>query len=196
MGPAAWHEDPCGNIWGTIYQTGALVFPPLAVVLEIGCAEWDWMTPMLAVRPDLQIIGLDWRPVEPPRRGAAAVLRGDVLSVDIPANTFDAIVCISSIEHIGLGRYAQDPIDPEGDRHCAERIGRWLKPGGWFYADVPYGSAFCVQGTKHRIYDKAAVKDRLVPPPLQLERSWHVDHVIPYVALLARKPASEDSCRT
>lgn len=129
------------------------------------------MTPMLAERPDLAITGIDWRAAERP----GTVVQGDVLVHDWPDASFDAAVGISSIEHIGLGHYDHDPIDVDGDRHCMERVVRWLKSGGWVYADVPYGPAYHVHGASHRVYDDAALRDRLIVPGLTFVRRWFFD---------------------
>lgn len=161
-------RDCCLSIFGAVYETDTLVFPPDARVLEVGCAEADWMTPMLAVRPDLQITGIDCRPGGRP----GEVIQGDVLTHDWPDASFDVMVGVSSIEHIGLGHYG-DPLDPDGDRHCMERVARWLKPGGWVYLDVPYGPAYAVAGTSHRVYDMPAVVSRLMGHGLQLQRAWY-----------------------
>jgi SAM-dependent methyltransferase len=184
-------------IFGEVYATGALAFPPGARVLEIGCAEADWMSAMLFERPDLQITGIDWRPCTRP----GLAIRGDVLTVDFPEGWFDSVVCVSSIEHIGLGHYDHDPVDPDGDIRCRERLTKWLKPGGWFYADVPYAETYHVDGTAHREYDDAALQERLIGPVLQPEGRWYGNwqghlvespnfsdpNLMNYVALLARK---------
>lgn len=190
-------------MFGAVYETGALVFPPGARVLEIGCAEGDWQTPMLAVRPDLQITGIDWRWCSRP----GEVIQGNVLTHHFPKASFDAVVGVSSIEHVGLGHYDKDPLDEDGDQHCMNRVVRWLKPGGWVYADVPYGLTYGVCGTSHRVYDEAALRARLVVPGLTLQRQWYTtwrddDHVMhdlaptpvefpdtfQYVAMVATKP--------
>lgn len=169
----------------------------MARVLEIGCAESDWMTPMLSLRPDLQITGIDWRDCERP----GALVRGDVLTHEWPNWAFDAAVGISSIEHIGLGHYDHDPLDVNGDRHCMERVAQWLTPGGVFYADVPYGRKYEVVGTGHRIYDDAALASRLLVSGLREVQRWYgsdytrdlryepqwFDHGLTYVAFLAMK---------
>lgn len=185
-------------MFGAVYDTGILVFPPNARVLEIGCAEGDWQTPMLAVRPDLQITGIDWRDCTRP----GTVIRGDVLTHDFPPASFDAVVGVSSIEHMGLGHYESDPLDPDGDTHAMERAVRWLKPGGLVYADVPYGTTYCVEGTSHRVYDGVALRTRLMVPGLRERRRWYTtwadhDHVLHdwppdvagmiYVAVVATK---------
>lgn len=163
--------DTCLSIFREVYETGALVFPTGASVLEIGCAEADWRSPMHEIRPDLQLTGIDWRRSE----GPGTLIRGDVLTHDWPAASFDVIVGISSIEHIGLGHYESDPIDRDGDRHCLERAVTWLRPDGWMYLDVPYGPAYQVVGTSHRVYDDAAIRERLVPEGLTLAARWYTD---------------------
>ena len=163
-------EDKCLSIFGHVEATGALLFPTGAHVLEVGCAEADWMTPMLAQRPDLQITGIDWRPCTRP----GTVIQGDVLMQDFPPATFDAMVGISSIEHVGLGYYDDDPLDVDGDRHCMERVVRWLKPGGGVYLDVPFSlSGYRVSGQSHRVYDHAALRSRLIVPGLWHPRWWY-----------------------
>ena len=188
--------DPCLSIFAHIYATGALVFPLQARVLEVGCAEADWVTPMLELRPDLQVTGIDWRAADRP----GTVIRGDVLVHDFPAESFDVMVGISSIEHIGLGHYDEDPLDVDGDQHCMARVARWLKPGGWVYLDVPYGPTYTVHGTEYRAYDEATLAARLAPG-LQVTGRWYIErpgtdvvagvppnpHIVRYAALHAVK---------
>lgn len=167
--PFVTEGDRCLSIFRHVYDTGALVFPENASVLEIGCAEADWIGPMLEARPDLQITGIDWRPIT----RAGTVVRGDVLTYDFPAASFDAVVGISSVEHIGLGHYDNDPLDVDGDRHCLERVVTWLKPGGFVYADVPYlPLGYRVHGDEYRGYDRQAIRERLIVPGLTLEQTW------------------------
>lgn len=159
-GPYNAGGDCCLSIWATAYASGVPVFVEGARVLEIGCAEADWITPMLDIRPDLQITGIDWRGVNRP---PGTFVQGDVLTHDFEPESFDAIVGVSSIEHIGLGHYDHDPLDEDGDVHCMARARRWLKPGGWVYLDVPFDPAgYYLEGTSHRVYDEAALARRLL----------------------------------
>lgn len=176
--------DGCLEIWARCYATGTFDFPLGARVLEIGCAEADWMTPMLALRPDLQITGIDWRACRRP----GTVIQGDVLTQDWPAASFDAVVGVSSIEHLGLGHYEGDPLDVDGDRHGMERVAQWLTPGGWVYLDVPYASSYRVDGTACRLYDDAALATRLIVPGLTERQRWPAAvGQLPCMALLATK---------
>lgn len=68
-------------------------------------------------------------------------VKGDIRSTDWPDNTFDAITCISTIEHIGLpGRYGITENDPDGDHKSIIEMHRILKPGGLMVLTVPIGS--------------------------------------------------------
>ena len=65
-----------------------------------------------------------------------------------PSSTWST--CLSTIEHIGLGRYG-DPIDPWGDVKMARNLARLLRPGGTLLISFPCGPG-CVVFNKHRIY--------------------------------------------
>ena len=154
------HGDLCLGFWATAYNAGVVSFPQGAEVLEIGSGEANWITPMLAERPDLVIDGLDWRACE--RKGARHVYRGDVREIALPGN-YDAIVSVSAIEHIGLGSYDNDPKDQYGDTAAMLRSYDWLKPGGWMYLDVPYRDPGCYHVTgNYRGYDEDAIQSRLI----------------------------------
>ena len=84
------------------------------------------------------------------------VKTGDLLAVDqgsFPMASFDAISCISTIEHLGLGRYG-DAVEVDGDLAGMHRLKEVLKPGGLMILTVPFGRAE-VAYPAHRIYDRA-----------------------------------------
>lgn len=118
------------------------------------------MTPALAADPTLQIQGVDWRACTRPGLVHVADARRADLFHD---GTFDLVVSISAIEHVGLGHYSDDPADADGDTVVMQNILRWLKPGGLLYFDVPYRpQGYQVIGTKCRAYDHAALSRRLL----------------------------------
>lgn len=77
-------------------------------------------------------------------------ITGDIRSADFSPSFFDAVLVVSTIEHIGLGRYG-DSIDAEGDRNAMNEIRRILAPKGVLLITVPFGLQ-CTTRT-HRVYD-------------------------------------------
>jgi len=53
------------------------------------------------------------------------------------ADTFDAVISYSSLEHTGLGRYG-DPLMPYGDMKAVAQIWCTMKPGGYLFLAVPF----------------------------------------------------------
>jgi SAM-dependent methyltransferase len=68
---------------------------------------------------------------------------------------FDAVVCLSTIEHIGRGAYGEAPADENADREVLERIRELMKPGGLLVLTVPFGRAS--QDAFERTYDSAGL---------------------------------------
>ena len=86
---------------------------------------------------------------------------------------FDVITCLSTIEHVGLGRYG-DPLDPWGDVKLAANLRRLVKPGGFLLLSFPTGLG-CVVFNKHRIYNahrRARLLDGLTPVGVYSDRSF------------------------
>lgn len=197
-------DDACVTFFSQCLARARFDIPPGARILELGCAEYPWMRHVRRVCPDLEVTGIDWRETEDGQQG-------DILTVDFPLASFAAIIAISTIEHIGLGHYRSDPIDPEGDTTALARAWRWLRPGGVLFFDVPFDpTGYRVQGTKCRVYDRATLRERLQDAPLRAAETtavwaWegyaratdtaHVQTAIPtepvdpfwYVGLVGRK---------
>ena len=135
-------------------------------VLEIGAHDTPFVELLRAQGCDS--VGLDWR--------EGCDIQADVLTWDGPPEPVDVIVSLSAIEHIGLGRYVQqarakpgkkgpDPIDPRGDITAIDRAWDWLRPGGFFYFDVPYTPEGyqLFQANKCRCYSDQALLERFGP---------------------------------
>lgn len=138
---------------------------------------------MTQARPDLQITGIDVRRCD----RAATVILGDVLTHDFPPASFDAIVFISSLEHIGLGAYG-DPIDPDGDTKAMARARTWVRTDGLVYFDVPYSPQYTLVKGKWRRYDDANLRRRVMTGWTEIAREVqepkHPD--APYLAVIAK----------
>jgi SAM-dependent methyltransferase len=189
----AWPQDcgdVCGNVFGESLRAMRPPIKPDANVLEIGCAEFDWLSLAGKAWPEMVFTGIDWRARNDFVNWTTRI-HGDVLTEHFEPNSFDWIVAISTIEHIGLGHYQRDPLDTDGDTKAMARAFEWLKPGGWMYLDVPYGDKYEVRGTKCRVYDWPAILKRLMTGAWIPEQA--TSHADPegrygYFAMWLRKP--------
>lgn len=159
-------KDECARVFEVALKAFNPHVPTNAHVLEIGCCELDWLTPASESWPEMTFTGIDWRfrKREQPR---VTNIKGDVRVAEFAPHSFDWIVSVSTIEHIGLGHYNGDPKDEAGDIVAMRNCYRWLKPGGWMYFDVPWnvGEAYRAWGTSHRVYDAIAIQGRLAAAP-------------------------------
>lgn len=159
----AWPDtvrDSCAQFFGTTLRAAQPALMPAARVLEIGCCEYDFLKQAEGVWPEMTFTGIDWRHYKRP--GRASVIQGDVMAHAFAPDSFDWIVSISALEHVGLGHYNRDPQAEDGDVRALAKCWEWLAPGGWLYFDVPYNPArYEVVGSSHRIYDDAAITARL-----------------------------------
>ena len=139
--------------------------PSGGTVLEIGCEDGKWLGMASAADPSVTWTGIDWKPGKVKRGANVTVTQGDVRTADYAPASFDAVLALSALEHIGLGHYNSDPVDVDGDSLTVANVRRWLNPGGWFYLDVPYtpDGYQVLRGTKCRCYDDAALAERLGP---------------------------------
>lgn len=75
------------------------------------------------------------------------------LAVD---GTFDLVVSISTVEHLGFGSY-NDIRYEDADRHGIERLWRFVKPGGRLMVSVPAGRSAVHNG--YRVYDPQRIAE-------------------------------------
>lgn len=178
--------DPGLTLFSTALAANAEHMPVLygSKLLDVGCNEADWVGLAHAAWPDAVIGGLDWRAKPWISDDTMAWKRqGNGLdAATFDAESFDGIVSLSAVEHFGLGHYSNDPKDRDGDTHVLANLWRWLKPGGWLYFDVPYDPRrYWVDHTSHRMYDDAAVLQRLWRAPLAEAKATAVWHWTGYV---------------
>lgn len=92
---------------------------------------------------------------------------------------FDGAVCLSAIEHFGLGAYedASRPADDDArlDLAALAELRRRLRPGGVLVLTVPFGAAAGVDGFE-RVYDNAGLAELLAGWRVRRARAaWQVD---------------------
>jgi SAM-dependent methyltransferase len=76
--------------------------------------------------------------------------------------TFDSVICLSAIEHFGLGAYAEGAIHRFYDVIAARQMWHLLKDGGSAYISVPYAGKFKICWPHWRVYDNEAATHRLI----------------------------------
>jgi SAM-dependent methyltransferase len=82
-------------------------------------------------------------------------IRMDARMTGFRKAVFDQVICISTIEHIGIGTdYTGCYDDDDGDIKTIKEIVRVLKKGGNAIITVPYGK---VMKPTHRVYDRRAL---------------------------------------
>jgi hypothetical protein len=80
-------------------------------------------------------ITIEYRPIQTDIPGLKTYTVEEALAAKLRS---DYALCISSIEHSGLGRYG-DTVDPDGDLRTMEMVRDIVRPGGLFYLQVPVG---------------------------------------------------------
>jgi SAM-dependent methyltransferase len=79
-------------------------------------------------------------------------LQGDLLKIELPAESFDVILNCSAVEHVGLeGRYGVSAPESDGDLEAMRRFARLMKPGGKMVMTIPCGLDAAI-APWHRVY--------------------------------------------
>lgn len=133
-------------------------------VLDFGSSESTLALSLATM--GYRVTALDLRPYpfeHPNLRSVASPLE----AWDAPPGGFDAVLCVSTVEHVGLGWYGEDGSRENGDALAMRRLRELLAPGGICVLTVPYG-AWSVDDVQRR-YD-AAHLDSLVDGWEVLER--------------------------
>ncbi len=94
----------------------------------------------------------------------------DIRNSGLKKNTFDIIISLSTLEHIGLGRYG-DKIDDRGDQEVVKEISKILKPSGQFIFTVPFGKACTTPW--YRVYDIQRIEELLSENHLKSELKFY-----------------------
>jgi SAM-dependent methyltransferase len=109
-------------------------------VLDLGYAyaSGAYLTALLDL-PIGRLHGIDWSPGLVPRM---ARTRGDLRAMPYRSESFELVVCISTIEHVGMNntRYGVSGEQVEGgDAAAFEEIERVLARGGRLLITIPFG---------------------------------------------------------
>jgi ubiquinone/menaquinone biosynthesis C-methylase UbiE len=108
-------------------------------VLDVGCCESGLSTALTNL--GYCVTGLDIRDYEQlhKKKPIFKFIQGDIRYVELPENFFDQILCVSTVEHIGIRAYGNLEMSPNGDVEAMFAMKRVLKPRGNMILTVPFG---------------------------------------------------------
>ncbi|MBN3040236.1 MAG: class I SAM-dependent methyltransferase [Candidatus Omnitrophica bacterium] len=122
-------------------------------ILDLGCSESSLSLHMASI--GYKVFGVDMRDF-PYKHPNFNFVKSDIMNLSFPDSSFDAVCCISTLEHVGLGFYSDNPLDEKPDKKAMGQIIRVLKKGGTLILSVPFG---VYKKTKQqRIYDLERLK--------------------------------------
>lgn len=103
-------------------------------ILDVGGC--DSLLPLVFAKMGHSVTVYDFRPY-PERHPNLTVVQGDFLTNSLPASSFDVVIMISTLEHIGLGGYGA-PEYPDADFVVMEELDRILVSGGRAIITFPF----------------------------------------------------------
>lgn len=118
---------------------------------DIGSRIDGFIAHLLVFRP---VNVIDIRNLESQVNGLC-FYQGDITNMKMADNSIQSISCLHTIEHVGLGRYA-DSIDPLGYLKGMKELERVLAPSGKLYFSAPIGKER-VEFNAHRIFDPSTI---------------------------------------
>jgi len=127
--------------------------PAGARVLDVGGTESTVALSLASLGYAVTVVDPRGYPFPHPNLRVAAQT---VESLDEPPASFDGIVCLSTIEHIGLGAYGDRAAGPDADRQAMQRLRNLARPGAVLALTVPFGIAG--QDELQRTYDRAGLE--------------------------------------
>lgn len=125
---------------------------PGSRILDFGSSENSIALSLAALGYRVTALDLRKYPFRHPNLEAVA---SPLEEWEAPEASFDAVLCISTLEHVGLGWYGEQRGDVDADERALRRLGRLMKPGGVLVLTIPYGASE-VNETQRR-YDKSGL---------------------------------------
>ena len=122
-------------------------------IFDFGCVE-D-ILPIHLCSLGFKVTGMDFR-LYPFYHKNFEFIQADILKWEPKSEAFDAIVSISTVEHVGLSAYG-DTLHKDGDKIAVEKLMKTLKTGGRLYLTVPAGKPCIERG--YRVYDFNGIKE-------------------------------------
>lgn len=167
-----------------------LPYPFRGRLLDVGYLESEVIYQAASLGFDTW--GIDIRPPAAEFPGVHYI-QGDVIQYAFEPRSFDVVIGLSTVEHIGLHAYGNTAADPQGDLHALQAIHRALKPTGRLILTVPFGRRGAADW--ERIYDHASLLARLRAAAfsLQTEEYWTKEGDVRWVPTPWREAERVDS---
>lgn len=87
-------------------------------------------------------------------------IQKNFFDLDLKTNSYDVVLAISILEHIGMGHYGDSPM-VDAEQKAIDKIKSILKPNGVLFISVP--------GGRRKIYEKDGIKYIRIFDPVQIE---------------------------
>ena len=122
---AGWRGDIAGSDEAQWVDDLLERLPAAPTALELGCGAGSYVTTVLGERGDLLGVDISAEQLRSARERHPRVrfMQADFTQVDLDPESFDAVVSVYALNHV-----------PRADLpRLLSSIGRWLKPGGYFF---------------------------------------------------------------
>jgi SAM-dependent methyltransferase len=126
-------------------------------ILDLGCGES--LVAYELASYGFEVVGVDLNeyPLHHPNLRTIASPLEAVAEDDLRG--FDTIVCLSAIEHFGLGAYGDDPREGRADIETLEGLAALSEPGTSLILTTPFGEASVTE--LQRVYDSSGLGELL-----------------------------------
>lgn len=129
--------------------------PTGSLILDVGAAESTVALSLASL--GYEVTAIDPRPY--PFVHPQLVTVESTLEDWSHEGAFDAVICLSTIEHIGLGAYGVAPDEDRADLKTMRRLRELTKPGGRLLLTTRFGEA--AADSFQRTYDRAGIAELL-----------------------------------
>ena len=112
------------------------VMPQTGEILDIGSCDATYLH--VIQQHDRRLTCMDPRPCVAALPKGASLCQENLIGNSLPAGAFDAVLLLSTLEHVGLPCYGNTPF-ADGDRLALAEAQRLLVPQGCLIVTVPAG---------------------------------------------------------
>jgi hypothetical protein len=112
--------------------------PQSGRILDVGSCEATYLAAI--PQPDRELHCLDPRDCGSELPRGVTFHRGSLIGNQLPRRSFDAVLAVSVLEHVGLPCYGQEPF-PRGDERALEELPELVRPGAPAIVTVPAGAS-------------------------------------------------------